>query len=346
MNSRTWSKRSFRKIFFMIGLATLFLLAPSLKAAESFNAPVIVVYDLDSDTYIYQKNAQTKRAPASTIKVLTALTAVALEKDLDRYVAISRHAANMEPSKAYLKAGESYRLSDLLHAVLMGSCNDAAAAVAEAVSGSEKDFAKEMNTMAKKLGAYSTFATNASGLPEPKGMVTTAADCLLFLKALRAEPRLKAIMKKSSYQLKSQDGREISIDNHNRLLREDFKYPVLGKTGYTRSAQHCFIALSEHKSRAIAVVVLGDKKAYIWKDIRKAFSHGFNTSAYLPRYMKDQSLSVEELHKALKKKGYSLAEKENSYGSQTREAVKIFQKAKGLEADGIAGKNTWEALNE
>ncbi|MBF0196073.1 MAG: peptidoglycan-binding protein [Planctomycetes bacterium] len=320
-------------------------LTPSF--GESYNAASVAILDANTGTYLYRKNSRTARAPASTIKVLTALTAWYQVVDKTQYTTISKHASSMQPTKAGLRPGEQYRLIDLIKACLVGSCNDAAAAVGEAVSGSESKFAQAMKTQAKRLGATRTVTTNASGLPSPSGMVSTCEDSLLFIRALRKVPELNKMMGVSSFKLLSRKGRSMTISNHNRLLK-GFTYSVRGKTGYTRLARHCFLSWAEYKGRTVYVSILGAaNRDRLWSDVRNSYINQFQKSqSYFPSYMKKNNISLATLHAALKRAGCAVAAGEKYYGLSTKEQVKRFQRIKKLTVDGIIGPQTWGILKK
>ncbi len=333
------------------------LLAGALAAAPSFSAPAIAIFDAGTGAYLYRKGSGLQRAPASTIKVLTALTAVELEKDLERPLPISARAAGVPPSQAGLRAGERYRLKDLLAAMLVASSNDAAVAIAEGLAGSEAAFAKAMEDHARQLGATRTRVVNASGLPLPEGMATTNEDSLLFILALRRNPELADFMAEKEITLRSLEGREIRLANHNRLLWSK-SIPVRGKTGYTRLARHCFLSWASFEGRSVAVSVLGAKSApLLWRDVRNAYDFAFKgaksnrpvttgtgTGIFLPAYMRSRGLSLKELQDALARAGFPLAIPESEYGPETRRQVQAFQKSRRLSADGVAGPQTWRSL--
>jgi serine-type D-Ala-D-Ala carboxypeptidase (penicillin-binding protein 5/6) len=316
--------------------------------AKSYQAAGMAVYDINEGRFLFRQNSQTQRAPASTIKVLTALTAERYAKEkLDQWVSISVYAASAQPTKANLKPGEKYKLKDLIALTLVASCNDAARAVGEAVSGSEASFARDMQKMAESLGAKNTRVTNASGLPSPSGMVTTAEDSILFIIAARNSDFVRGILALKSISLSSHEGRRIEEGTHNRLMREGYRYPVMGKTGFTNAARHCFLSYCDFNGQSIAISILGEPtSSVLWDDLRRAYESYMKTRpAYLPAYMQKNKISVAQLQDRLKNAGFSVAG-ESIYGARTRSAVEAFQKAKRLSVDGIVGPQTWSVLSK
>jgi D-alanyl-D-alanine carboxypeptidase len=336
--------RNLARFLFLTGC--LFLSGQHSIHAEGYKTSGVAIYDIKEGRFLFRQRSKTQRAPASTIKVVTALTAWNYAKGKwNDWITVSAHAASAQPTKAYIKAGEKYKLKDLVAMTLVASCNDAARAVAEAVSGSEASFARDMKKIALSLGATSTHTTNASGLPLPKGMVTTPTDSILFILALRKNPTLKKMIAQRSATLVSSAGRRITKANHNRLLKEGFAYPVLGKTGFTNLARHCFLSWCDHGDRSIAISMLGaPNSSQLWSDLRSAYRRHMKSRApYLPNFMKKNGISIGSLHSKLKSKGFPVSG-ESSYGSKTRQAVTAFQRAKRLSVDGIVGPQTWAAL--
>jgi len=316
----------------------------------AYQSTAIAVYDVDAEQFLYRKNSETRRAPASTIKVLAALTAWKNNDDKDKYVTISRHAAAAEPTRADLKEGDQYHLKDLIKLALVASCNDAARALAEGTSGSESKFAQDMQAMAKSLGTKSTFITNASGLPSPEGMVTTCVDNIKILCALKNIPELVEVLNSKTISIVSKTGQRINKGNHNRLLNEGFAYPVLGKTGFTNLARHCFLSFCEYKGRTIAVCILGaPKSSVLWDELRQLYRTYMNRSVQsqgLNAYMINNHISLTDLHEALQRSGFPLEKSENVYGSYTKKAMSAFQKSHQLLVDGILGPQTWGVLKK
>lgn len=231
---------------------------------EFVTAYSAIVVDLKKNKIIYAKNIYSRLAPASTQKVLTAL--VVLEKlGLNKDVEISRNASVVEPTQIGLDEDETYNSLGLINAVLISSANDASVALAEAAAGSESEFAKMMNKKARSLGARRSNFVNASGL-SAKNQYTTAYDLYRIIKAALNNPVIYQIMKKKRESIKNSKGNEITLFNHNKMLFK-MRYPlVLGKTGYTRVAKHCYAGIAYFGDKKYAIVILKSRKP--WLDIK------------------------------------------------------------------------------
>ena len=212
-------------------------------------------------------NPQLMLPPASTLKVGTALIVVNTLKLTDS-VPVSCHAAEAPPSKIKIQPGETYSVQDLLYAVLLGSANDAARALAEKVSGSEERFACFMTSRLRQMGAYRTNFETASGLPAP-GQYTTAHDLALIFRKAMQNPTLAKIMSTKTYTLT--DGKQVR--NHNRFLFTT-DYAVAGKTGWTRSSQHTYVGMFQNGDKRIIISLLGSPNK--WPDLRILIAKGFS----------------------------------------------------------------------
>ena len=130
---------------------------------DASGAYAVMLFDTDSGTILYQKNIDETIEPASTTKILTLLLAIE-NGDMDEVVTVSANAAAqigsaLEPK---LKEGEQVVFKDLINGMMLASGNEAATAVAEAVSpdGTVEGFVSMMNARAQELGmTYTTFTT-------------------------------------------------------------------------------------------------------------------------------------------------------------------------------------------
>jgi len=226
-------------------------------------AQAVYAVDQTSGTVLCAKNASMRLHPASTVKLMTALV-VLDRKDPAEKVPVSARAAGVEPTKAGLAAGTSYSVAELLEVLLVASANDAAVALAEAVAGSEEDFAALMNGKARELGMRESHFTNATGLPN-RSQKTSARDLAILTSAAFRQPFIKTVMAKKRATITGSDGRTIRRLNHNKLLWRLSRPRVLGKTGYTRSAQHCYAGIAYFDDKRVSLVILKSRKP--WSDI-------------------------------------------------------------------------------
>ena len=241
-------------------------------------AQAAVLMDGDSGRILWSKNAADPLPMASTTKIMTALLALE-EGDLDRVVTISPRAAAAPPVDMGLRAGEEYRLGDLLYPLLLESANDAAIAVAEGVSGSVEDFCERMTERAAELGATDTVFVTPNGLDEGDHH-STAADMARIARRAFQNPDFLALAQTRSRTITTAAGTNPqTFTNKNRLLWE---VPGMlgGKTGFTGAAGHCFVGAARQEGRTLITVVLASGwgaagKAQKWTDTRALLGYGF-----------------------------------------------------------------------
>lgn len=214
---------------------------------------------------LYDKSSTQRVLPASTTKVMTAL--VVLERlRLDQYVTVTRAAERALPSKIDVKAGERYKVRDLLYAILLNSANDASVVLATAVAGSEEKFVRLMNRRAAQLGARNTLFANSHGLPSGDTQYTTAHDMsLIFREALKKKFFSETIARRSAV-IYSESGRKVTLKSHNKSLFLEWKQDVYGKTGYTNAAGACFVGYVVKAGKPYIIAVFDSESR--WDDIK------------------------------------------------------------------------------
>ncbi len=252
-------------------LLTLLLGGVAPAAAEDWEvtAKSFVIMDAKTGQILLAYNPQIFYPPASTLKVMTAML-VAERLKMDDKVTVSAQAAAAPPSKIKIKPGEVYTVQELLYALLLSSANDAARALAEKVSGSEEEFARELTRKVREWGAYRTTLATANGLPADN-QYSTAQDLAMLFKRAMDNPELAKIMGTKYYQI--QGDRELR--NHNRFL---FTTPLAvgGKTGYTRASKHTYVGEFKNGDQAIIISMMGSQKK--WADLRPLIEKGFALS--------------------------------------------------------------------
>jgi D-alanyl-D-alanine carboxypeptidase len=228
-------------------------------AAAGVGGTAAIVVDGATGRMIYGMNENAPRHPASVTKVMTLyLLFEALEKGklgLDDDIPISAHAAAQAPSKLGLRPSQTIRVEDAIKAIVTKSANDIAVAVAEAVGGTESDFAEMMTRKAHALGMTRTVYRNASGLPNDE-QITTAADLALLGRSIQANyPRYYRYFSLHEFAWRGQ-----RIHNHNHLLDRCEGMDGI-KTGYTVASGFNLLSSVKRDGHYIVSVVMGGKSA-------------------------------------------------------------------------------------
>jgi D-alanyl-D-alanine carboxypeptidase len=243
--------------FWQVVAALVLLVAvPSVAQAQiGSDRYSSIVVDVASGSVLEQANPDAQRYPASLTKLMTLYMVFDALRDrrtaLDDLVPVSAHAASMEPSKLGLVPGTRITVQQAILGLVTKSANDAAAALAELLGGSEDRFAQMMTLRARAMGmAHTTFA-NASGLPDDR-QVTTARDLALLARRLVTDfPSDYRYFSTPSFTFE----RRI-IYNHDMILKE---YPGADgmKTGYTEAAGHNLVTSAVRGGVRLIGVVLG-----------------------------------------------------------------------------------------
>src|SRR6056297_3561992 len=240
----------------VVALIVLFCVALSTPARAAPYAAMVV--DARTGEVLHSRNADTRLHPASLTKMMTlyiAFEAVRLgEIDLDTEVRISRNAAAEPPSKLGLRAGSTIRFRFLIRASAIRSANDAATAIAEAISGSEAAFARRMNRTARALGMTRTTFRNAHGLTEDGHMSTARDMTLLGRRMVYDYPQYYNLFSRR------EDSEGIAqVRNTNRHVLNAYSGADGIKTGFTRAAGFNLVASAARGQERIIATVFGGR---------------------------------------------------------------------------------------
>jgi len=251
--------------------------APWPSDAPPTIAESAIMVDARSGKVLYKKNPDERRAVASTQKLLTAL--VILDAgNLDKELVVHPEAAREQPSKLYLKSGETYTRRELLRLIMIKSANDAATALAIDHSGSEQAFAYAMTRKARSLGANNSFFVNAHGLTE-SGQYSTARDMATVAMAAYRQPLLRRWMDTGRTTFIYDDGRRKSFKNTNHLVREPNHYNGM-KTGFTNASGRCLISSVSEGMQDIILVQLGGTRKFVFDDAARLLQWQLNRSPW------------------------------------------------------------------
>jgi len=234
----------------------------------------ILLKELNSGRVLYEHDAGKRMSPASLTKIMSAL--VILERgQLDDFVTISPNAARAHKTHLRMKAGQVFRLDDLLKAMLIMSANDACLAAVEHVGGNEAQFVALMNDKAEALGLADTHFSNGCGFDNPDHYSTAEDLAALSIIALD-QPIFRQLVREERAIITPISGhRAYVLHNTNRLLG---RIPgVEGiKTGFTSKAGRCLIAKVSQNGNDLLLVILNSKRR--WNTATNLITYGLQAA--------------------------------------------------------------------
>ena len=233
--------------------------------SPALDATAALLVSPDSGMVLYSKNADQKRYPASTTKIMTALLTLENVSNLDETVtseAVDFENVTADSSNAGILLGEQVTVRDLLYALMLPSANEAAYMLARHVGGSWEQFVDMMNDRAAELGCTGTHFCNPCGLHE-EDHYTTAHDLYLIAKEAMKDVTFRDIVSTVQHRMaKTNLHEERIILTTNQLIFSSFQpwsyANCLGiKTGHTSQAGNCFVGYAEYGDAKLFSVVLG-----------------------------------------------------------------------------------------
>lgn len=249
----------------------------------SIEAPSALLMEKSTGQVLYEKDADTKRPPASVTKIMTLLLIFdALNSGkikLEDEVTVSEYAASMGGSQVFLEPGEIQTVDTMIKCISVASANDACVAMAEYVAGNETEFVAQMNERARGLGMRNTHFVNCNGL-DAEGHETTARDIALMSRELMSKyPQIQNYCKiwQENITHTTQKGTtEFGLTNTNKLIRH-YSYATGLKTGSTSTAKFCISATGEKEGiEMIAVVMAADDSKKRNADAVTLLNYGFS----------------------------------------------------------------------
>ena len=215
-------------------------------------ASAYVIADAGTGQVLAAKDPHGEFPPASTLKVLTAVTLIPLLNP-DAEVVATRRATSVQPNVVGLKRGRRYQVSSLFKALLLISANDAAVSLAQATGSFHRAIAL-MNAEAHWLQAYDVLAKDPNGLPAAHQHVSAYDEALLARRALA----MPAFMKYDStlaarFHLKRR--KWVTLVNQNALLMQ-YRGGIGGKIGWTDRARATYIGMARRHGVTLIVTIL------------------------------------------------------------------------------------------
>lgn len=223
------------------------------REAPQVRARSAIVVETSTGDIAFAKKPDTRRAIASTTKLMTALVTLE-EADLDDLLRAPAYEASPVESQIGLREGERMNVRDLLRALLLPSANDAAATLAEGVAGSRREFVELMNRRAERLGLQDTRFANPIGLDDPDNF-SSAGDLARLAVRLRRNEFFRRTVDLPRVTLRS-GARDRVVLNRNTLVREHGFVDGV-KTGRTQEAGYVLVGSATRDGVTVISVVLG-----------------------------------------------------------------------------------------
>ena len=207
----------------------------------------------------FEVNKDTKNYPASLTKIMTLyiiFDELRLRNiNINDRIYFSKYATYQQPSKLGIIEKDYITVDELIDSLIIKSANDAAVAIAEKISVTEKKFILKMNNYAKKLNLENTNFANPHGLPN-KANLSTAYDIFkLSSRIIRDFPEHLHRFKKTKVKIKGKN-----YTTHNTLLKKYDHYIGL-KTGYTRKSGFQISLLSINGDEYLLGIYFGGNSA-------------------------------------------------------------------------------------
>jgi D-alanyl-D-alanine carboxypeptidase (penicillin-binding protein 5/6) len=254
--------------------------APGATPLPRLTAASYLLADIDSGEILAAHNPHGRLRPASTLKLLTAIT-VMPRLAPDTVYTGRFEDANAEGSKVGIVPDGTYTVQQLWQGLFLMSGNDAASALANAAGGVTATVAA-MNATAKRLGALDTTARNPSGL-DARGQFSSAYDLTLFARAGMRRPDFRAYaatvraqfpgkMPKAGHPRKT-----FQIYTQDRLLL-NYRGAIGIKTGWTTKARGTFVGAATRNGRTLVATVLRSHFG-AWSESRALLDWGFRNAS-------------------------------------------------------------------
>jgi len=261
-NSNHKIDQNFEFDLLQIGMMPIFKEDPVQTVSEikeTVNASNYLVLDINSGAILLEHNSTASAFPASTTKMMTALVSRDIY-ELDYSLPVLSENL-VDDNRLGLKVDERFKVSDLLHAVLISSSNEAAEVLASGFGGGREEFVNKMNQTARELNLSNTLFINPSGF-DNENIYSTARDLGILARELLKDEYLSEIVKMTNYTFTDiEETTSYTVYTTNQLLYE--MEDVIGvKTGTTDGAGQVLITAIERDNNRVLIIVMGSNDRY------------------------------------------------------------------------------------
>lgn len=283
-------------ITFVLFIPIIKVNATELNEIKSNN---VILYNLNDDSILYEKNSEDKVLIASMTKIMTAIVSIEHIDNLDEKLILTNDifsSLTNDLSFAGFKPNEEITYRDLLYGALLPSGADATHSLAIFISGSEEEFVKLMNEKAKEIGMINTNFTNTIGIEDNNNMhYSTVKDVAVLLKYSLKNKDFKKIFTTEKYTTSDNildfKSTKLKTSEKNGI---DLSFIKGSKTGYTSKAGLCLASIADYNNVDYLLVTAGadykSNKINHFLDAKNIYEYYFSNYAYKKILKKDQLL--------------------------------------------------------
>lgn len=320
-------------VFFIFSFSIINTSAEEIIDVSSKN---IILYNVNDDSVLYEKNADDRVNIASLTKIMTAIVAIENIDDFDKKIIVTSDMLKDitdDLSVAGFKQGEVITYNDLLYGTLLKSGADATNILAINISGSIDNFVQLMNDKARVLNMNNSSFSNTIGI-EGSNHYSSARDISILLKYALKNKKFKEIFTTENYVTTN---KEHDMNGPlNRIVDRDeidFKYITGAKTGYTSKAGLCLASIATYNNVNYLLVTIGadyenkmqhiDDSIKIYEyffdnyEYKKIISKGDKIIKLKTVYGKEYNILSDEEYKSYLKKSFDIHNLEHEYNGKT-----------------------------
>ena len=269
MVKKTARDRVCRAVSFFVSALMLASFAAFTVSAEETAPPALekvgaaCVYNVESDSVLYEINPETEVYPTSTVKIMTGIVALENEPDLKKEITVTdKMLESVRGNSIGFLPGEVITVEQALYCLLVNNANDAAMILAYSVAGSEAAFVRMMNDKAAELTAWKTKYVNCTGMHDEES-VTTAGDTLKIAKYACSLDRFVEITGTAHYVVEATNlSAARDVYNRNCLVskyyKDDYFYAGVSglNAGSTPQGGYCAVAVATDPEQTVTYITV------------------------------------------------------------------------------------------
>lgn len=318
---------------FLICIFTLFIFRMSVSAIDfNLTSKEAIIYNLNDDNVIYEKNSNEQTKIASLTKIMTSLVAIENINNIDDTVIVDYK--DLQELKGYavagFKVGDTVTYKDLLYALMLPSGADAANILARSIAGNTIEFVNMMNDKASKLGLENTKFSNPIGMDDDN--YSTAYDLSIILKEAIKSDLFKQIYDTNSYTTSNNLKLTKTTDKIASKYNLDISNLTGSKTGFTNEAGYCLASTATYNNVNYLVITLNSVELPNHIKDTLALYNYFDSNYSYKKILKNKQLLKTIKVKGSKTKGYKIYSKKSifKYLSNEIDISKIQYKYSGV----------------